>query len=68
MRGLLRSPSLRDLPKKLRIQLKIQSVRLKRKLDAGFIVYALPLGGRIQKIDFIHLYYQKNINITTHSI
>jgi hypothetical protein len=31
-------------PKKLRIQLKIQSVRLKRKLDAGFFRYINPLG------------------------
>jgi hypothetical protein len=29
--------SVRFTAKKLRIQLKIQSVRLKRKLDAGFI-------------------------------
>jgi hypothetical protein len=37
VRWFLEGESYRFTPKKLRIQLKIQSVRLKRKLDAGFI-------------------------------
>ena len=50
----LEGESVRFTAKKLRIQLKIQSVRLKRKLDAGFIAQAPS--GPTQKIDLILLY------------
>jgi hypothetical protein len=50
-RNFFKTPSRRvDIAKKLRIQLKIQSVRLKRKLDAGFIAQAPS--GPIQKIAY----------------
>ena len=46
----LRGESYRFILKKHRIQFTFQSYRL----NAGFIVCALPLGGRIQKIDFCY--------------